>query len=142
MLTMNITRSLLPLIFLAVLSSSAHAKEAHELIEQCWSEGPHAVMAACVIRNANAAKAHLAEVESSVRQSVHSSTEKKEYVVAAKKAFEAGVLAYRAYRRTECGFRESLSSTGNAWDSVKIACQAELDEQRAKILQADNDWLN
>lgn len=136
----GIKRHYLYLLFFAC-SGAANAKDAEQIINDCWGEGAHPAMTACVARHARAANRHLADVDVAVRNAISADQGTKVHVSEARKALEASVDSFRAYRRAECGFRESIARMSNAADSVKTACEAELDEQRAILLQKDKFWL-
>jgi len=119
-------------VLLLLWPHAAGAKDAQDIIDGCWKEGAHPAMAACVDRHAQAARQHLDKAEKAIRKVVTAETSGH---------LEASVASFDAYRRAACAFRASVARTSNAGDSIKAACEAELDERRALALEADKVWL-
>ena len=123
------------------LTGSALGKTSQKIIDDCWIEGAHPAMAACVERYANAAELALAGAEYTVLKNIAASTGTFAYSTEAKAAFESSIKSFRIYRSDKCSFREIISKTGNASDSIKLACEAELNDTRAMQLKVEDGWL-
>lgn len=98
-------------------------------------------MAACVERYANASELALARAENAVLKSIAASAGTFAYSAEAKDAFESSIKSFRIYRSDKCSFREIISRIGNASDSIKLACEAELNDARATQLKVEDGWL-
>ena len=123
------------------LTDSALGKTSQKIIDDCWAEGAHPAMAACVERYAEAAELSLAKAEDAILKSIAANAGTYAYTAEAKAAFETSIKSFRMYRRDECRFRETISRIGNASDSIELACEAELNDARAAQLQVFDGWL-
>ncbi|WP_395400568.1 lysozyme inhibitor LprI family protein [Pseudoduganella sp. UC29_106] len=120
---------LIGLICLSV-TIPAMGQASREIIEGCWAEGAHPVMAVCVERYARATELVLAKTENATLAKFSMSADNSASRAKVKKALLSSSQTFRAYRLAECRFRDVVASSGNASESLKLACEAELNEAR------------
>lgn len=138
---MNLQSKIFTLLICFSTISAAAEKTSKEIIEGCWAEGAHPAMAACVERYAKAANLSLGEVERTARNIIVAKATTYVDAAKARKKLESSIASFHAYRHTECNFREIISKVGNSSDSIKQACEAELDDKRASELRRDIEWF-
>jgi uncharacterized protein YecT (DUF1311 family) len=124
------------LIVLAFLGSIAQAAPADITIKECWEGNDHRGLSLCVSQRAASARAELEAVERAMRDTIAKSEEPRAYLNSVQQSLEASVESYRSYRTIQCQLREALAAMGNGAAEIKLACEAELDTNRAEQLKA------
>jgi len=134
-------RLILALTTFVAAIPNALAASASKTIETCWQGHDHAGMIRCVGRQAASARANLVATEEAIHRAFEGSKEPLEYIQPAKRAFEDSSESYSNYREKQCQLRELLANMGNGPTVNKLACEAELDLNRANQLKEDQWWL-
>ena len=130
------------LIFvLSLLGAVAEAAPIDTTIKECWEGNDHRGLNRCVTKRAAIARTNLQAMEDSVRKAIAKSNEDASYLKPVQQRFEASVESYRKYRKDQCQLREALAAMGNGAGEIKLACEAELDTNRAEELKAGIWWL-
>lgn len=110
-------------------------------LEECWEGHDHAGLTECVRHRATEARAGLETRENAMRRAIASSAESESYLDLVRKRFEESVRSYRGYRSRQCRLRTALARLGNGAVETELACQAELDTNRADELAQGIWWL-
>lgn len=121
------------------MSGTAMGKTSQEIIDGCWAEGGHPAMAACVEKYKHSTEVILSAAEKDISNDVTAYAGTSVYSAITKDALESSIKALQEYRRAECEF-QALATMGNASDSIKLACEAELNEKRVNQLREDGFW--
>ena len=114
----------------------------NQLVQTCWEANDHPRMSACVARTAHMARAELQRAEADFRQRIQLATERssaqRQLLV---RSWHASARSHVAYRQAMCVQRRALASLGNGEVDNGLACEAVLDRQRVRALQADAGYL-
>ena len=118
------------------------ADASNGLLQACWVGNEHARMSACVARTAHMARAELQRAEADFRQRIQhatgrSSAQRQQLV----RSWHASARSHASHRQAMCGQRRALASLGNGEVDNCLACEAVLDRQRVRALQADAGYL-
>jgi uncharacterized protein YecT (DUF1311 family) len=106
------------------------------LREECGALS-QAHMRDCLTTKANESKESLRQAEADAVRVLSNWDEDEQYVEHAKTELAAAGRAFAQYRQMQCGFSSSLSggAAGNARQIRRLACVAELNNQRAEQLR-------
>jgi Lysozyme inhibitor LprI len=126
------------LFVLAALSCIASAKDASDargLREQCSAES-QAGMRDCLAQHVQASASKLSQAEAQARRQIDQWDEDAKYRAQAKALLDTARKSFTRYRSAHCAFSAALGggAIGNALEMRRLACQAELNEQRAAQL--------
>jgi uncharacterized protein YecT (DUF1311 family) len=126
---------------LSPLISLAEAIPVDQAIKECWESNDHRGLSLCISKRATTAQENLETVENAMREAIAKSKEQANYLQPVQQSFEASVKSYRNYRTTQCQLREALAAMGNGATEIRLACETELDTNRAEQLKAGKWWL-
>ena len=129
------------LIVLSFLGSIAEAAPVDITIKECWEGNDHRGLSLCVSQRAASARAHLESIENAIHNAIAKSKEPHGYLQPVQQSFAASIASYRSYRTIQCQLHEALAAMGNGAAEIKLACEAELDTNRAEQLKAGKWWL-
>jgi len=121
--------------FTAAVAADAELTE-QELYELCsWNS--QAGMRNCLADKAEESVKILGAAEKEAAGALGKWDEDRKYVDQAKARLVASNKAFRSYRAAQCEYSASLSggAAGNAREMGKLACQAELNQRRARQLR-------
>lgn len=127
---------------LALFSSAVNSATVEATIDECWKGNDHRGMSECVSRRATSARDNLQAVERAMREYIARSQEDISYLAPVRQRFESSVSSYLKYRTEQCSLREALAMMGNGAVQIRLACEAELDLNRAQELRSGLWWLN
>lgn len=107
-----------------------------QLYELC-SWNPQADMRDCLADKAEESVKTLAAAQKEAADALGKWNEDRKYVDQAKARLAASNNAFRSHRSAQCEYSASLSggAVGNAHEMGKLACQAELNQRRARQLR-------
>jgi hypothetical protein len=81
-------------------------------------------------------------MERQVRDAMEKPGSESPLLVAQRRAsYAASVASYGAYRRDQCRFRAALTAIGVYSGEFELACEAQLDAERADQLEHGMTWL-
>lgn len=123
------------LVALSGIASAQDASDARSLREECSAES-QAGMRDCLAQRAQASEAKLNQAEAQARRQINQWDEDAKYQARAKALLDTARKSFAQYRGAHCAFSAALGggAIGNALEIRRLACQAELNNQRAAQL--------
>jgi uncharacterized protein YecT (DUF1311 family) len=139
---MKFTVAAILVAMLASIDVSAGEAQFNEILGECWKGRDHPQMSACVQSRAAEATARLSGVVAVLRKGIAKSEESAGYSKsAAIAALEASIKAFEEYRTSQCAVVFAVASMGNGGEDNRVACEAQLDLERAAQLKAASWWV-
>jgi uncharacterized protein YecT (DUF1311 family) len=138
---MKLTLTAILVAVLAITPCIAKDGQFSDILGECWKGHDHPQMNACVQTRAAEARASLSSVVAELRKGISKSEESAGYSRAgALAALDASIKAFTEYRTRQCVAVLAVASMGNGAEDNKLACEAQLDLERAAQLSAVSWW--
>jgi uncharacterized protein YecT (DUF1311 family) len=139
---MKFTLAAILIAMLASIDVSAKEAQFTDILGKCWKGHDHLQMSKCVRSRAAEAQARLSDVVAELRKGIAASEESAGYSKSgAIEALETSIKAFQEYRTRECAVVFTVASTGNGAEDNRIACEAQLNGERAAQLKAASWWV-
>ncbi|MCC8401816.1 DUF1311 domain-containing protein [Paraburkholderia sp. MMS20-SJTN17] len=124
------------LSIMVLAASTASVASEHDLREEC-SAFSQTGMRDCLAEKAESSQTALGQAEEAMADALSEWDEDSRYVNEAKAKLVTSNRKFLEYRETQCEFSAALSGggAGNAHDSRRLACVADLNKRRAEQLR-------
>ena len=126
------------LVALSSMASAQNARDARSLREECSAESQDG-MRDCLAQRGQASEVKLNQALAQARRKIDQWDEDAKYQARAKALLDTAHKSFARYRSAHCAFSAALGggAIGNALELRRLACQAELNNQRAaQLVQA------
>lgn len=123
------------MVFFLLFSVQYLSAMAAETSPRPCSEAPsHVEQRSCLESLYQKTEARLVQVEKNYFEKLAKWDEEPHYRLQSRKAFEASVSAFKAYRKSQCEYFWTLTAGGNGATDMRLSCAVELTEDRIKQL--------
>jgi uncharacterized protein YecT (DUF1311 family) len=139
---MKLTLAAILFAMLASIAVSAKDAQFNDILGKCWKGHDHTQMSACVQSRAAEAQVRLSGIVAELRKGIAKSEDSAGFSKSgAIAALEASINAFQEYRTRQCAVVFAVASMGNGAEDNRIACEAQLDLERAAQLKAASWWV-